>query len=464
MGSVPEAANVVEPGAMRFRAAAGACARVLSACALCWLVPAIAHAGNGDDFFVGDRAAMTAGAVTATVADGSAGFYNHAGLATVERNRIDVSAAAYALHFDSVHGFLGVRSGPSADASVTEFIAVPTQVAYVRQLGRGVTLGLGYFVPQATNALLSQRLEVSERPGPASTWALDTRESSASSWLTAALGLRLSDTLRLGFGLFGVYDDFVQSIAFFGSVQRDGAPERAIELSDLSTLTRISAAPGVGLQADLARGWTLGLWARGPQLQLIHSEKDSINVVRGGLDAQSALLLDAVSNQVDESGKQVGFVTLGRYAAALAYTYGGTTVSVEVDVEPGLRSARTGVDSAFTLDARAGVTYALTSRIVLGAGLFSDRGREPSSEVSSVDFYGGTLGVELCDLLGLASGERADSLVLSSVFALRYAYGRGRAATLLVDPEADVAALIGDADGRHVAHELAVHVGSGLRF
>ena len=39
------------------------------------------------DFVVGDRAAITGGSVVATVADGSAGFYNQAGLAQVESQR-----------------------------------------------------------------------------------------------------------------------------------------------------------------------------------------------------------------------------------------------------------------------------------------------------------------------------------------------------------------------------------------
>jgi len=408
---------------------------------------------------------MTGGAVTATVADGSAAFYNPAGLALSDRNRIDVSASAYGLRFYSVESFLSVKGGPAKDASVTEFVAIPTQIAYARKFGERWTLGVGYFVPRASNTLLSERLEGVAASGTASTMALDARVSSASSWLTAAAAVQLSPRLRLGFAVFGVYDESVQSTTFFGSVQENAVTQKALEFTSLGTSTQISSTLGVGAQFDPSPSVSLGLWARGPQLRILTSGSTSTNLVGGSPGPDGTPLVVADSSEVP-NGERTGFLTLGRYVGALAYRTGATMISVECDVQPGLRSERTGVDRRFTLNARAGVTYRVGESILLGAGAFTDRSVD-AQPAFRIDYYGGTLGVELADVLALARGEprqQRDSLMLTSVFALRYAYGHGRTDTLVADPSADLANTLSFENHTQSAHEFSLHVGSSLRF
>jgi hypothetical protein len=52
-------------------------------------------AGNDDELFVGNQAALMGGAVSATVSDLSATWYNPAGLGNAERDQVDVSATVY---------------------------------------------------------------------------------------------------------------------------------------------------------------------------------------------------------------------------------------------------------------------------------------------------------------------------------------------------------------------------------
>ncbi|HKU42586.1 MAG TPA: hypothetical protein VJR89_30720, partial [Polyangiales bacterium] len=397
----------------------------------------------------------------ATVADGSAAFYNCAGLAHVERNRLDVSAAAYGLRFYSVQSFLAVRGGPAADSSVTEFVAVPTSIAYVRELSPTLMLGLGYFVPRAGNALLSDRLTARTESGTRSLWSVDARVTSASSWLVAALGVRLSERVRFGFGLYGIYENEASSTTLFGQIGAGEMPSTALEYATLGQATRISGAPGAGLQLELGHGVTLGLAARGPQLQLISSASESINFVLGNVDPQ---LLGTQSNRESSAGDQFGFIALGRYSAGVAYRAGPAQVSAELDVQPGLQDEDLLVDRVFTFNARAGFTYALGERVTFGAGAFSDRAADSARSDAKIHFYGATLGIKLEDVLGLAANERTSTLILSSVFALRYAYGSGRADTFLADTDGELENIVGTAaHGQHV-HELALHIGSGLHF
>ena len=423
--------------------------------------PALARASNEDDFFVGGRAAMTGGAVVASVADGSAAYYNAAGLASVHGTRLDVSANAFGLRIAAARGFIRVQGGPVRDASIVEVVAVPTQVAFVRALSQDVTLALAYFVPRASDLLLSERLELSDGPNAGSVWSLDARLSAHSYWLVAALGVRLGERLRVGVGAFGVYDDLVQSTAFSGSTLQGGRRLQALEVSSLGTESRLSAALGVGLQFDVSRRLTLGAWLRGPRLQVLvdRSESDNLLSVDASMEPPA---LEVFSQELGDTAAPLQWVSLGRYHLAAAYRMGFTRLNLEADVQPGFRNLRAGIDRVWTLNLRAGVMHEVEQDVVLGCGLFSDR--HTQADRSHSDFYGVTAGVEFTDVLGLARGERAEQLRLGSVLALRYAYGRGLNATLVVKPDEGAAGLAGAGQGPQRTHEVTLHVGSTLAY
>ena len=60
-----------------------------------WLSGPVAYAGNDDGVLVGGQAALTGGAVTATTSDGTAAWYNPAGLAQLQRPSLDLNASVY---------------------------------------------------------------------------------------------------------------------------------------------------------------------------------------------------------------------------------------------------------------------------------------------------------------------------------------------------------------------------------
>ena len=426
-----------------------------------------ASAGNEDELPVGNRAAMVGGAVTATVGDGSATYYNPAGLGAVDRNRVDVSASAYSLRYYRVPSFLQSDSGLRKDASVIEFVAVPTQVSYVRRLTAGITLGLGYFVPRASDVVLRERLAVPDGQD-VSTWSLDLRVSSTTYVLGAALGARLTPRLLVGGGLLAVYEDSVESASVFGSAMRSNIAVRSVQFAVLGTYSRLSAEPGVGLQWRFDDHWTAAFNVRGPRLQLRRTGIESINASAVAPDNTGALSLGVVSQNVTDNAAQRGLLGLGRYHVATSYAAELWSASAEFDVQPGFRSVRTDASRRFTWNARAGMTYKADDDVLLGAGIFTDRdtARDQGNGAVSTrtNFYGATIGLSMDHELSLDEESQADSLVLTTVFALRYAYGPGRSSVLVIDPNAGLEQLFGDDTSRSTTHEVALHVGSALYF
>jgi hypothetical protein len=449
------------------RTARGAVRVLLLAAVALPLLPRAARAGNDDELLVGSRAAMTAGAVSATVMDGSSTWYNPAGLGAVERDQVDVSGTVYTLRFYSAPRFLSLESGEADDGSVVEFLSVPNQIAFVRRFGRGVSLGLGYFVPRASNFIIREQLRVGDDQD-GSHWRLAVTLADVQHTAAAALGFALSPRARLGFSLIGTYESATESLSLAAVVRGDGQVERLLASAALATIQRIGGELGAGVQIDLTRALHMAVTARSPRLQFY----DGLDV--GFADAMAVRsdggdpLLRAELGETGPRGGGPRLLLAGRVGLGLAYTYGEASwVALEADLQPGLHEADTGVRRRALLNARLGVYHELEPGLAVGAGLFTDRtADEPSPDpiTSRGDFYGGTLGVELSSAHRLARDEPVDSLEFSTMFAIRYAFSDGTVNGLVGDPEAPDGNWVRPREGALRVHEVGFYVGSGLRF
>jgi hypothetical protein len=435
------------------------------------LDPGRARAGNEDEFFVGNRAAVSAGAVVATVDDGSATHYNPAGLGAVERSTIDVSASAYALRLLSAPKFLSSEGGASRDAEVTEFVAIPTQIAYVRLLGERTALGLGYFVPRASDLLLREQLEVEGDPAtgePPSRWALDLRITAIEYLLSAGLGSAIGHRLRLGAALVASYVAETESATLLGGVETGAGQGGATHLSALGTGSVLGTELALGLQADLSDSLHLGVTLRSPRLRLWDGSDTAVSSTSARVPSDAGeASVNTVTMRLDESGEELLVARLGRLHVGLAWDVGDGVLSVGADVQAPLRDAGAGVRRRTTLNGRLGYVQRVGPGMSVGAGVFSDRASEELGDgpVQAVfDYYGVTAGLEIDDLHRLATGEEADSLIFSSVFALRYAYGFGDAQWVRVRAQPDGMLSFDPVPGSSHVHELGLHVGSALHF
>ena len=179
-------------------------------------------------------------------------------------------------------------------------------------------------------------------------------------------------------------------------------------------------------------------------------------------------VLQAGIAEPSQGGSGPKLLLAGRIGVGLAYAYGEASwVALEADVQPALHSAASEVQRHAVLNARLGVFHELATGVALGAGLFTDRSAdEPNSDAMSArgDYYGGTVGLELSSAHRLARDEPVDSLVFSSVFAVRYAFSDGTVNGLLGDPDVSNGNWFTTREVSLRVHEIGLYVGSGLRF
>ena len=438
------------------------------AVALALLAPAGARAGNDDGVLLGNEAAMSAGAVTAIVNDGSATWYNPAGIAAVDRDTLDLSGSATMLRIADTPALLqSAATGATANGGYYEFLGIPSAVTLVRRLDRTTAFSLGIFVPQLTGHTDRVSLaEVVDRPAPdpdyASRWQLTQQESSSTYYGGLTLGIALLPNVRVGFTLFGTYRSAAFSTQFAGGVTVDDAPFEAIGLMSMETLQSVSLEIGAGLQWDIMPGLTLGLAARTPGLMVGSLYRLTTTTIASDPDG-------LVFAPTDEGmlRPQLAVVTPARVRLGIAYRWAEGWVGIEGDFQHELRSPEVGIDREWVGGVRVGGRYWVDPQISIGAGLFTDLDATRTITGygdTQLDFFGGTFGVEVRNPHRLGEGENASDIVFVNTFALRYAAGFGQIGGLRFSLPLGAEGAVEDVAVATQVHEISLHLGSALYF
>ena len=425
-------------------------------------VPATARAGNDDGVLLGNEAAMTGGAVVATVGDGSGAWYNPAGIAQVARSTVDVNGNAFALRIGDAPGLLSSVSGTTADGGYVELVTIPSALTLVRDLGNGVHGAIGVFVPRFSDHTDIASLDEPLMGGSAQ-WQLIQTQKMNEYHAGGSLGFRIDRHFRLGVSLFAVYRSFFFETAFGGGVLADdGTVVGAAAYAARANVEALGAELVGGMQWDPIDELSIGLSVFSPAVNFAANYRVVAFAAGGGPAG-------ATFDRADEGSLEpnLGVFAPTRIRLGIAYRFTGGWVGLEGDVQHPLEQTDIGVDRRFVWGLRLGTRFHVLDNLAFGLGAFTDLSPDPPPEDfgrTRLDFFGGTLGFELRDEHHLGEEESASTIQFSTTIAVRYAVGIGQVGGLRFDTGTAETDSVTPVPVDTTVHELSLHVGSALYF
>jgi len=433
-----------------------------TALVLILLAPSVAFAGNGDGVLVGNEASMTGGAVAATVTDGSAAWYNPAGLAHMRRSAVDVSGNAFQLRAAEEGGLISASTGEQNDGGYLELISIPSASTIARRLDPDVVVAFGVFVPRLSQHQVRTGLNAGSAPNTAR-WTLSSTSFRAAYHAGGAIGIRVDERFRIGFSFFGVYRERSDTFQSAGEFVLP-TETRLIARGGIRQLRSLGAEVGFGLQWEPQPGVVIAATLRSPGLEILTQVRSTTTEIDVTARPGDGDLLRFVPEDEEALAPGIAVLTPGRLNLAIAHRFDRGWIGAEIDVQPPLEIEGV-IARRFVWNVRVGGRYEVDENLGIGVGFFTDQSEgAPIAELGEtrVDFYGLSGGFEYRTSHQLGEGEASSDLVFSTTVGLRYAAGIGEVGGLLFDPDRGIEQAtvpIGT-----TIHEIGLHIGSALYF
>lgn len=438
-------------------------------------LPFLAFAGNSNAVFVGDDAAITAGAINAVVRSSEAIWYNPAGLGGNTYSRLNLSGTVFALHLQNIPNAMQTTlpSGQvNQSLSANEYLIIPAAMTFVRQLNDDISYGFGVYVPQYGDISFNNSYSsvenfptIAEPVNYAQGFNLDSLSTDYQ--LGFGMGWQATEKVRLGAAIFGIYDKFRFNWSEYESISSaDGS--QTTEIFFLDTYRSLISSLGIratgGIQVELNKNWRFGANIFTPTFQLASWG----NVVTSvGSVSQTG---SVSSIRIDQNIKEWDGLMINPFHAQMSIAYQDEDfwIGLSGDIYTPLKTPNLLVDKKLNWNVCAGGKAILTPKISLGGGFFTDNSdsRTPTSfGEGRVNYYGVTFGADFKTPIARHNDPNSQPIIFGTVLAGRYALGLGEVGGQAFDPTRDenisnARTTLTDV----VFHELSLYIGTSLYF
>ena len=408
---------------------------------------------------MGNEALMLGGAVRSTVSDGSAAWYNPAGLATIERRTLMANINAFTYRSQLIERGIGVEGGSGADIRVSNVNALPGSLAFGSSLSDRVSIGFGLFVTRAdaisTGLTLAQQLDDVAYEFSAT---FDGRSQDYNAVL--GIGFRPNDRSRYGATLVLRYARQARTTVLWNALQATGL-DAVAGTSVQEQLTQSGIGLILGGQWDLSEIVTLSAVVATPiltvadTLRLLETNGSGFSVPGDG----GTTLRVQQLRQLSSDGRFAGPT---RMHLGLAVQPGPWTFAIDAEarIEPQIN----GPGVAPTWNLRAGLQVDVSDRVSVGGGFFTDRTqayelRNFGDEL--LQFVGGSLGLRVSNFIRLDPDERAPQIVRSTILGVRYAGAAGSYGALTINLDDND---VRTTRTRNRVHDVSLYLGAEFAF
>lgn len=431
----------------------------------------IVDAGNYDSNILSNDALLTGGAQTALSDDGGALWYNPAGLGPMNRKQISLSGNAFMLRVRNNPGFLTTVLGDEvkeSGSSSYDFFSIPSSFVTALSLNPVFTLAAGVFVPYVDEYGYSIN-EQGESGGITYSSSMEIKDKINSLYYGFGGGWQVIPSLGLGFNIFGFYATESFSFGTTGFFTDDPQTQESIYFN-YTKISREQTVHGLtgslGLKWEFYPKWLMGIRISSPVIAVDIKTEYGNTVSAGikGFEEQGDTYFFEEKGSKDDNGV---IIIPMNFSFGLAYRSEKVSVSAEMQFHAPLENKEHSIKNKYVINARAGAKFAVTEKLWLGGGFFTDLSKNWKSdkEYASMDYFGVTLGGSYRSSYSLKDNEKKDAIVFGTTVGIRYAFGIGKFYSIKFEPLADDAAKmiqtgLNDAD----FHELSLHIGTELLF
>jgi len=419
--------------------------------------------------------AMLAG-ITISPHDASTGaWYNPAALGGISRSSVQLSTSIYTLGIREIDGLVETRlpwETRHDPLSATNFTTIPSGVSFVFRLTPRIGLALGIFSPQREYASFDTQIS-STSPPPAVTFneSVALTERLDANHGQVGMGFAITDKFRLGLAALLTQNAVETVVDYSFSAASSSGQVFAGEIIRQSA-SYFGLRGVLGLQWDAAPWLRLSLAARSPVLGFAASGQE-VATVYGGVGPATNPSSTGGYQQIVQQAKPSTMAAPARFWWSAEFTTGRVRFALEGDLRHPIDNAScgntgqphctSGADK-WVANARAGVIVQATRDFWVGAGGFTDMGGwDLPKSGQTIDYYGGTLGVQFRSPAVVKLRGNADPWDLKTTLAARYAVGIGQVSSSILDLTA-LTITPSPTPGSRTYHEISVNIATSLEF